>query len=197
MLPRFMFCLMILADYASAGDAIPLPFEGLYESPGSIAREKVSADQWRDIPQDVRMRIVMDDDIVELQLLIAVTLPAGSAGPSSYTITNNMWLVKKKGQPEHAEFGRVYFDVYKINRLSERFEDVGDGYCNASECRYSYITAKPDHQQRYRSYITWQQQHVGTEFEQTGDLSARNTADSEWTIYKIWENNFKLNRQGP
>ena len=51
---RFLSFLLLLADYSWAGDGIPLPFSGLYESTGSIAREQVNTDQWREIPQDVQ-----------------------------------------------------------------------------------------------------------------------------------------------
>lgn len=194
---RLLSFLLILADYSLASDEIPFPFAGRYESPGSIAREKVDADQWREIPQDVQMRIAEDDNMIELQLLIEVTMPEGSDRPGTYTIANNMWLVKKPDQAANAESGRVDFDVYKINRTTKRFDDLGDGYCQSTECRYHYITAKPDHQQRYRSHLTWQPQHAGREFRQTGDLSAKSTGESEWTTYKTWDNTFRLKTRDP
>jgi hypothetical protein len=191
----FLFCLVIFANYSLASDEIPLPFEGLYESRGSIAKEKIAADQWREIPQDVQMLIVKDENIIELRLLIEVHSPAGNDDPSKYTIANKMWLVKKPEQSNNAKTGRVDFDVYKINRFSNRFDDLGDGYCGTSECRYSYITAKRGHQQRHHSHITWQPQQVRTEFKQTGGLSVKRDGEFEWMTYKTWENTFKLKSQ--
>ncbi len=188
-------CLVIFTHFSLASEEIPLPFEGLYESRGSIAKERIAADQWREIPQDVQMRIVKDDNIIELQLLIKVHPPEGSKGPSKYTIANNLWLVKKVGQPRNAEPGRIDLDVFKIDRLSSRFGDLGDGYCGISECLYSYITAKPGHRQRYRSHITWQPHQVGIEFKQTGDLSIKRDGEFEWLRYKTWENTFKRKSQ--
>ena len=189
--------LVIFANYSLANDKIPLPFEGLYESRGSSAKEKIAVDQWREIPQDVQMTIVKDDNTIELQVLIKVYTPEGSEGPSEYTISNKMWLVKKPEQAWHAESGRVDFDVYKINRISEQLNDLGDGYCGTSECRYSYITAKQGHQQRHHSYITWQPQQIGVGFKQTGGLAVKRAGDLEWMTYKTWENTFKSNSQQP
>ncbi len=189
--------LVIFTHHCLANDDIPLPFEGLYESLGSIAKEKVAANQWREIPQDVQMLIVKDGNIIELQLLIEVHSTEGSNGPSKYTIDNKMWLVKKPEQPRHTKSGRVGFDVYKIDRSSNRFEDLGDGYCGTSECRYSYITAKPGRQQRYHSHISWQPQKAGTEFKQTGGLSVKREGEFEWLTYKTWENTFESKSQAP
>lgn len=194
---RLLCCLAIFADHALAGNGIPLPFEGLYESAGSFAREKVGGAQWRVIAQDVQMRIVKDDQHIELHLLIEVAFPGGGDGPSTYTITNKMWLVKKPEQPEKAKSGKVDLDVLKLNPIAERLEDLGDGYCRPTECRYGYITTKPSHQQRYRSHVTWQLQQVGTGFTQTGDLSARSSGESEWTVYKTWVNRFKQKSRHP
>lgn len=165
--------LVIFANYSLANDEIPLPFEGVYESRGSSAKEKIAEDQWREIPQDVQMTIVKNDTTIELQLLIKVYTPEGSDGPSEHTIYNKMRLVEKPEQARHAESRRVDFDVYKINRISEQLNDLGDGYCGTSECRYSYITAKQGHQQRYHSHITWQPQHIGAGFKQTGGLAVK------------------------
>ncbi len=192
---RLLVWLLLLADCSFASDEIPLPLAGLYESPGSIAREKIGADRWRNIPQDVQMRVVKEHDIIELQLLIKVRSPEGSGHTSPFTITNKLWLVKHPAQSRNAESGRVEFDVYKINRRTQRFDDVGAGYCDTSECRFSYVTAKPGHQQRYQSHIIWQPQHGGTEFRQIGDLSVKNAGQSEWVIYKTWENTFKRKKQ--
>ena len=189
--------LVIFANYSLANDEIPLPFEGLYESRGSFAEEKVAVDQWREIPQDVQMTIVKDDTTIELQLLIKVYTPVGSDSPSEYTISNKVWLVKKPEQHRNAEPGRVDFNVYKINRISEQLNDLGDGYCGAYECRYSYITVKQGHQQRYHSHITWQPQQIGAEFKQTGGLAVKRDGELEWMTYKTWENTFKSNSQQP
>ena len=174
-----------------ANDGIPLPFEGLYESRGSYAKEKIAENQWREIPQDVQMTIVKDDATIELQLLIKVYTPKGSDSPSEHTISNNMRLVKRPEQARHAESGRVDFDVYKINRISKQLNDLGDGYCGTSECRYSYVTAKQGHQQRHHSHITWQPQQIGAGFKQTGGLAIKRDGEHEWITYKTWENTFK------
>ncbi len=79
----FFIYLVIFANYSLANDEIPLPFKGLYESRGSFAKEKIAADQWREIPQDVQMLVIKDDTIIELQLLIKVYTPQGSNGPRS------------------------------------------------------------------------------------------------------------------
>ncbi len=195
---KLMLILLVLfTNYSLADDEIPLPFEGRYESRGSFAKEKLADDQWRESPQDVQMTIVKDDTAIELQLLIKVHTPEGSDGTSENTISNNMRLVRKPEQVRHAKPGRVDFDVYKVNRVSEQLNDLGDGYCGTSECRYSYITAKQDHQQRYHSHITWQPQEIEAGFKQTGGLAVKRDGDSEWMIYKTWENTFTFTSQQP
>ncbi len=108
-----------------------------------------------------------------------------------------MWLVKKPEQPSNAESGRVDFDVYKINHMSEQFDDLGDGYCGPFECRYNYITAKQGYQQRHNSHIAWQPQQIGAEFKQSGGLAIKRDGELEWMTYKTWKNTFKSNSQQP
>lgn len=184
-------CLVSATGSSSANDGIPLPFEGFYESRGSSARERVAEDRWRDIPQDVQIRILNDKEITELQLRIRVHPSAGENSSSGYTIRNQMWLVKKPQQSSQAESDRLYFDVYKSDTRSGRFEKRGDGYCEASDCRYSYVTKKLDHEQRYESYISWQPQLAGIEFDQRGSLSRKTDANSEWLTFKSWNNTFR------
>ena len=91
----WLICLLyFFPGCAVAGDLIPLPFEGNYESRGSVAREQATPEQWRDIPQEVRMRLIRDEEIIELQLEIDVQLTGGNDAPSVHTIFNRMWLVQ-------------------------------------------------------------------------------------------------------
>ena len=189
---RLLFaCLISIGGCSLADESIPLPFEGLYESPGSFAKEWLNSNRWREIPQDVLMDIVTDGDIVELHLRIKVHAPVGEGGSSVYTISNRMWLARKLQQPGNAESGRVDFDVYKKDPGTDRFEDRGDGHCEPFECRLQYTTEKPGYLQRYRSRITWQSQNLGTGFEQQGGLSMRKDGESEWRTMKTWENTFR------
>ncbi len=43
-------CLLLLRDQTLASGRIPLPLEGLYESRGSLAKERIREGRWRDIP---------------------------------------------------------------------------------------------------------------------------------------------------
>ncbi len=184
-------CLILAAGSSSADDALVLPFEGLFESEGSFARERVAEDRWREIPQDVQLRIHKDKEITELQLHIQVYASGGRGGSPVYTIPNQMWLVEKSQQPSAAKSGRTYFDVYKSDPRSRRFEDRGDGYCEESSCQYSYVTKKPGHEQRYDSFISWQPQLSGIEFTQRGSLSRKNDGESAWRAFKSWNNTFR------
>ncbi len=191
MVKRLLVLLLVVTGSAAAGDGIPLPFTGLYLSPGGTAREKSGADRWREIAQDVGMRIVKDAEIIELQLRITVTASPDPDRGTPYAIANTMWLVKRPHPSAPAGSGRVDFDVYKTDRATGRFDDVGDGYCRGTECRYEYVTHKPGHQQRYRSHLTWKPQHAGSEFRQIGDLSVKSAADTGWVVYKTWDNQFR------
>jgi len=184
-------CLACAAGSASADDVIPLPFQGLYESLGSSASERMAENRWRKIPQDVQIRIFKDKEIIALQLHIRVYEPRGEGSSIGYTISNQMWLVEKPQEPSHAGSGRIDFDVYKSNPRSGHFEDRGDGYCEAFDCHYSYITKKPGYQQRYESHINWQPQLAGIEFVQRGSLSRKTDGESEWLSYKTWKNSFR------
>ncbi len=183
-------CIAFAAGSSSADDGIPLPFEGLYESRGSSARERVAEDRWREIPQDVQIQILKDKEIIELQLRIQVYASEREDSSNGYTIQNQMWLVEKPQQSSNFESGRIAFDVYKSNPRSGRFEDRGDGYCEASNCQYSYITKKPGYEQRYDSYINWQPPLAGIEFDQRGSLSRKADGESEWLTFKSWKNTF-------
>jgi hypothetical protein len=182
---------------AQAGETVPLPFAGLFESRGGFAREKVADGQWRQIPQDVQLLVVRDADIVELRIRIEVSPDAGSAVVEAYTIANDTWLVGKSSPKTDDESDRVEFDVYKKSPDSGPFEDKGDGFCTTSECRYSYITAKPGHSQRYYSHITWEPGREGIEFRQSGGLSSKAEGDLQWTTFKTWDNRFKRAAQSP
>ncbi len=70
-------CIAFAAGSSAADDEIPLPFEGLYESRGSSARERVTENRWREIPQDVQIRIFKDKEIIELHLRIQVNASEG------------------------------------------------------------------------------------------------------------------------
>lgn len=179
----------MLAVPASADDAIPLPFEGEFESLGSAARERTVDGSWRNLAQDVRMGIARDGDIVELQLRIDVLAPPDGRPP--YRIDNAMWLVRRSPQPATAGGGRVDFDVYKLDRATGRFEDRGDGYCSARECAYGYVTQRPGRMQRYQSRITWEDATAGRQFQQRGSLAARTRPDADWVTFKDWENVFR------
>ena len=190
MIILIVICLVEFAGSARANDAFPLPFEGLYESRGSVAKEKVGDGEWRDIPQDVQLRIAKDGNIAELQLRIQVRSVGAGDGPDTRTIANDIRLVVRSGQGKAKEAGRVALDVYKRPEGSERFEDLGDGYCVPSECRFSYVTAKPRHRQRYESRITWPPASAGNEFRQIGGLSVKPEGEADWNTFKTWENAF-------
>jgi hypothetical protein len=187
---RIALCFLAFAGSARANDAFPLPFQGLYESRGSLAKEKVGDGEWRDIPQVVRLRIAKDGNIAELQLRIEVRSAGDGDDPLTRTIANDMWLVVRPKQGKATEAGRVAFDVYKRPDGSDRFEDLGDGYCTPSECRFTYVTAKPGHRQRYESRMTWRPAEAGTEFHQSGRLSLQPVGKADWSTFKSWENVF-------
>ncbi len=197
MLKPLALSLVLYTGCSFAGEGIPLPFEGLYESRGSLAQELADIGSWRDIPQDVELLIVNDRDITELRLRIVLTAKERENDASNPTIINEMWLVKKSEQPTPDEAGRVYFDVYKMNRLTGQFDDLGDGYCRAYECRYSYVTGHPQGQQRYDTHLTWRAGAEGAEFAQSGSLSRRSTGASQWLVFKRWENSFTLKSNRP
>lgn len=182
--------LVVFAGCANANDTILFPFEGLYESRGSVAKEKLGGGQWRDIPQDVQLRIVKDGDVVELKLRIQVQSPEAGDDTDTYTIENDVWLVTRPSQEKGAESGRVDFDVYKLPDGSDRFADLGDGYCTPSQCRFNYVTPKHGHRQRYDAWISWQPASSGTEFRQSGGLSLQPAGRSDWSSFKTWENVF-------
>lgn len=190
MIIRIVLCLVVFAGSARANDAFPLPFEGLYESRGSVAREKVGDGEWRNIPQDVQLRIAKDGNIAELQLRIQVRSDGVGDDPVTRTIANDMWPVARPEHGKASEAGRVALDVYKRPEGSERFEDLGDGYCVPSECRFSYVTSKPGHRQRYDSRMTWRPARAGTELCQSGDLSSMPAGEAGWNAFKTWENVF-------
>ena len=191
-LAKLLFaCLLLIGSSSLAGSAIPLPFEGLYESRDSLAKEWLDTSRWREIPQDVKMHIVKDGDIIELRLNIEVHAPVGKDDSSKYTISNRIWLARKLQQSGNGESGRVDFDVYKKDSRADRFEDRGDGHCEPSECRFHYTTKHPGYRQRYHSRITWQPQHTGTQFAQLGGLSLKKDDESEWRTVKTWQNTFR------
>jgi hypothetical protein len=101
-----------------------------------------------------------------------------------------MWLVVRSEQGKATEAGRVAFDVYKLPDGSDRFEDLGDCYCVPSECRFSYVTAKPGHRQRYESRMTWLPASAGTVLRQSGGLSVKPAGEADWNTFKTWENAF-------
>jgi hypothetical protein len=186
-----LVCIALPVHAPQAGETAPLPFAGLFESPGGFAREKIADGQWRDIPQDVQLSIARDADIVELRIRIQVSPDASSAGVELYTIANDTWLVSKPGPKAGDPSDRIEFDVYKKSRGSDSFEDRGDGFCQAYECRYSYVTLKSGREQRYLSRITWYARSEGMEFSQSGELSFRLDGELRWTTYKTWDNDFR------
>jgi hypothetical protein len=135
---RIAFCFLAFAGSARANDDFPLPFEGLYESRGSVAKEKVDDGEWRDIPQDVQLRIAKDGNIAELQLRIQVRSAGAGDAPVTRTIANDMWLVARPEHGKASEAGRVALDVYKRPEGSERFEDL---WAMAIACRSSAASA--------------------------------------------------------
>jgi hypothetical protein len=155
-----------------------------------MAKERVGDGEWRDIPQDVQLRIAKNGNIAELQVRIQVRSAGAGDGPVTRTIANDMWLVARPEKGKATEAGRAAFDVYKRLDGSERFEDLGDGYCVPSECRFSYVTAKPGHRQRYESRMTWRSADAGTEFQQSGGLSLNPAGEADWSTFKTWENVF-------
>lgn len=190
MIIRIALSLVVFAGVAHANDGFPLPFEGLYESRGSVAQEKVSDGRWRDISQDVQLRIAKDGNIAELQLRIQVRSAGPGNGLATRTVANKLWLVVRPKQGKATEAGRVALDVYKLPDGSDRFEDLGDDYCVPSECRFSYVTAKPGHGQRYESRMTWRPASAGTELPQSGGLSSKPAGEADWNTFKTWENAF-------
>ena len=101
-----------------------------------------------------------------------------------------MWLVARPEHGKASEAGRVALDVYKRPEGSERFEDLGDGYCVPSECRFSYVTSKLGHRQRYESRMTWRPASTGAELAESGGLSLMPAGKADWTSFKTWENVF-------
>ena len=126
-----------------------------------------------------------------MQLSIQVYPSEGDNRLNGYTIHNRMWLVQRPQRLANEEFGRRYFDVYKADPRSGRFEDRGDGYCEAYDCQYSYVTEKSGYEQQYDSYISWQPPLADIEFDQRGSLSRKAIGQSEWLTFKRWNNNFR------
>jgi hypothetical protein len=187
----WLICLLyFFPGCAVAGDLIPLPFEGNYESRGSVAREQATPEQWRDIPQEVRMRLIRDEEIIELQLEIDVQLTGGNDAPSVHTIFNRMWLVGRSRQAGAGASGRAVFDVYKFIPETSRFDDLGDGYCSVTECSFSYVTVKAGKPQRYHSNVYWEAGQAGETFRQSGGLSLKEAEGLDWVVFKSWENIF-------
>lgn len=108
-----------------------------------------------------------------------------------------LWMVKKAIQPAEVVSGGADFDVYKVDRNSMNRNDMGDGFCDGAECRYSYVTAKSEYQQKYSSHITCQPHQSGTTFNQTGSLSIRKNDGHEWLAYKTWRNSSTPKGQNP
>jgi hypothetical protein len=191
MVKLVFFSFMLTATSTLADEAIPFPFEGLYESRGGMAREQLAPGEWRDIPQEVQMRITRQDNIVKLSLRIEAQSTEPGDAQATYTIANDMWLVPKTEKTDAARSGRVEFDIYKLDRSLGRFEDRGDGYCQGLQCRYGYVTTKPNHQQRYHSHITWEAEGAaGSAFRQSGGLSIKPEGEAEWITFKTWINQF-------
>ena len=171
-----------------AGEMIPLPFEGAYMSPDSTAWQQITSNEWQAIPQDVDMLITHEGDIIQLTVQISVHADAENGTTSERTIINRMWLASKPTPQSQQEPGRVDFDVYKFSAVDNRFEDLGDGYCKPLECRYTYISEKQ--QQRYDSHFTWDQKQSGHKFNQSGGLSTKAPGQSDWKMFKKWNNDF-------
>jgi hypothetical protein len=129
-LAPIMACILLsTSGCVDAGEVIPPPIDGDYASRNSVAREQTAPEQWRDIQQEVRMRETRDAEIIELRLEIDVHMAEDNDGPSLYTIANRMWLAGRAEQIPEEGTDRVDFDVYKLNPLTARFDDQGDGYC--------------------------------------------------------------------
>ena len=179
---------LLTCSQSMAGDDIPLPFLGAYTSPDSTAWQQTSSKEWQAIPQDVDMLINHEGDIIQLTVHISVHTDAENGTTSERTIINRMWLASKPTTKTLREPGRVDFDVYKLNAVDNRFEDLGDGYCKPLECRYTYISEQQ--QQRYDSHITWGEKQAGQKFNQSGGLSSKAAGQSDWKMFKKWENDF-------
>ena len=117
-------CLAWCANASPAGEALPFPFEGLYESHGNPARERVVENEWREIPQVVRMRVIRDENITELNLHIQVFGQHGHDSGPLYSITNTIWLVTKRQLTGDAKSGRVDFDVFKYTPSFHGFHSI-------------------------------------------------------------------------
>ena len=183
--PIFL-CALLFSSSSLAVDDIPLPFLGAYASSDSTAWQQVSSDEWQAIPQDVDMLITHEGDII--QLTVHINVHADPEISSERVITNRMWLASKPTAESMLEPGRVDFDVYKLNAVENRFVDLGDGYCKPQECRYTYVSEKQ--QQRYDSHLTWDKEQVGKKFNQRGGLSSKAPGESEWKMFKKWNNDF-------
>ena len=179
---------LLNSSVSLAGDEIPLPFHGTYVSSESTAWQQVSSDEWEPIPQSVDMLITHEGDIVQMTVRINVHADTGDELTNDRIITNRMWLASKPTTKTLLEPGRVDFDVYKLNAVENRFEDLGDGYCNPQECRYTYISEKQ--QQRYDSHLTWDKEQAGKKFNQSGGLSTKTPGQSDWKMFKKWDNDF-------
>ena len=179
---------LLFSSPSLAVDAIPLPFIGAYTSSDSTAWQQVSSDEWQAIPQYVDMQIAHEGDIIQLTVHISVYADSEAGISSERIITNRMWLASKPTAKSQLEPDRVDFDVYKLNAVDNRFEDLGDGYCKPQECRYSYVSDKL--QQRYESHLTWDKEQAGKKFNQSGGLATKEPGQSDWKMFKKWDNDF-------
>ena len=134
------------------------------------------------------MVITHEGDNIQLTVHVSVHADAENGMTSDRTIVNRTWLASKPTAKILREPGRVDFDVYKLNAVDQRFEDLGDGYCKPLECRYTYISEQQ--QQRYDSHITWDEKQTGQKFNQSGGLSTKVPGQSEWKMFKKWNNDF-------
>lgn len=185
---------LLSCNSSLAGERIPLPFQGTFTSKDSTAWQHLTAKKWQAIPQDVDIQIIHEGDIIQLTVNISVHADSENNRSADHYITNRMWLVSKPPPPDSQEPGRVDFDVYKLSPASNDFQDLGDGYCKAFECRYSYISNQQ--RQRYDSHLTWQKHQAGRTFKQTGGLSTRSDDESHWKRIKKWSNEFRR-KQAP
>ncbi len=186
----YIFLVLFLVAFtpAHASQDLRFPFAGTYQSLGSEAQELTSRENnaWVDIPQNVYLTFVKDQDILELRLLIEVL---DRNGQKLYPIENSMWL---------RHVGNNQLEVYKLNRSSNDFDKVGAGGCSPMSCSYEYViwvqnNGNP-YQQRYMSTIKWKDGSTASGFTQSGSLSAK-VSDVEdgqdpWLVFKTWSNQF-------
>ncbi len=190
-----IFWIFVVSAFSrvSASDEFPLPFSGNYQSLASEARELTSQqnNSWVTIPQNVYLTLVPDEEILELQIEIEVL---DSTGQKLYPIKNTMWL---------RHVGSNQLEIYKINKITGAFDKVGNGDCSGSSCSYEYVIMAHNngnpYQQRYLSTITWTPDQAGSNFFQSGSLSAK-VSDVEdgqdpWLVFKTWTNQFEAKLQ--